>query len=87
MAFDFAVEHRDQVNNWLEPNARDDFQTRLLSGSVDPAAPDKLRAYVEAHLPASARRPAEAVESQIAYGIKVRNERLPQIDRWLNASH
>jgi aminopeptidase N len=87
MAFDFAVDHRDQVNDWLEPNARDDFQIRLLSGSVDPAAPDKLRAYVAAHLPASARRPAEAVASQIVYSIKVRNERLPQLDSWLNASH
>jgi len=87
MAFDFAVDHRDQVNNWLEPNARDDFQTKLLSGSLDPAAPDKLRAYVAAHLPASARRPAEAVASQIIYSIEVRNERLPQLDSWLNAAH
>jgi aminopeptidase N len=87
MAFDFAVEHRDQVNDWLEPNARDDFQTRLLSGSIDPAAPDKLLAYVAAHLPASAQRPAAALASQIVYSIKVRNERLAQIDSWLNAAH
>ena len=87
MAFDFAIAHREQVNIWLEPNARDNFEAKLLTGTVDPVQLEKLKNYVDAHLPASARRPALAVESQIAYDIRIREERLPQIDAWMKSAN
>jgi aminopeptidase N len=83
LAFDFAVLHRDQVNGWLEPGSRDLYAARLLATSADPAARDRLMAYMEAHIPAADRGPAAAVEAMITYRIKVRGERLPQIDAWL----
>jgi aminopeptidase N len=83
LAFDFAVLHRDQVNGWLEPGARDLFAARLLATSADPAARDRLMAYLEAHVPATDRGPAEAVEAMISYHIRVRAQQLPQIDAWL----
>jgi aminopeptidase N len=83
MAFDFAVLHRDQVNGWVEPGARDLYAARLLATSVDPAARDRLAAYIQAHVPPADRGPAAAVEARINYDIKVRAEQLPQIDAWL----
>jgi aminopeptidase N len=87
MAFDFAVLHRDQVNGWLEPGSRDLYAAQLLATSADPAARDRLRAYMEAHVPAADRGPAEAVAAMINYDIKVRAEQLPQIDAWLQRAH
>jgi Peptidase family M1 domain/Peptidase M1 N-terminal domain/ERAP1-like C-terminal domain len=83
MAFDFAVAHRDQVNTWVEPYNRDLYQARLLKTSADPAALVRLKAYVESHIKVSDRSPAEEVESQIPYNMKVRTDGLPQIDAWL----
>lgn len=87
LAFDFAVLHRDQVNGWVEPGSHDLFATRLLMNSANPAARDRLMAYMEAYVPSADRGPAEAVEAQIAYQIRVRAEQLPQIDAWLQHAH
>jgi aminopeptidase N len=87
LAFDFAVMHREQVNEWLEPGARDLFVAQLLSTSADPAARQRLMAYIEAHVPAADRRPAEVVEAMITDHIRVRVEQLPQIDAWLQRAH
>jgi aminopeptidase N len=87
LAFDFAVLHRDQVNDWLEPGSRDLFAARLLATSADPAARDRLMAYMETHVPAADRGPAEAVAALITYRIRVRAEQLPQIDAWLQRTH
>ncbi|MGC1457978.1 MAG: M1 family metallopeptidase [Steroidobacteraceae bacterium] len=87
LAFDFAVLHRDQVNGWLEPGSRDFFAARLLATSADPAARERLKAYLEAHVPAADRGPAEAVEALITYHIRLRAEQLPQVDAWLQRAH
>jgi aminopeptidase N len=87
LAFDFAVLHRDQVNGWLEPGSRDLYAARLLATSADPAARDRLVAYMEAHVPPADRGPAAAVEALIADTIKVRAEQLPRIDAWLQSTH
>jgi len=87
LAFDFAVLHRDQVNDWVEPGSRDLFAARLLATSADPAARERLMAYIQAHVPAADRRPAEAIEAMITDHIRVRVEQLPQIDAWLQRPH
>ena len=85
MAFDFAAQHRDQVNAWLGTEDRDFFQAALLGRATDPTALAELDAYVTAHIPASARLPIEALKAQLAYRMKVRAERLPQVDAWLKS--
>ncbi|HEV2703614.1 MAG TPA: M1 family metallopeptidase [Steroidobacteraceae bacterium] len=87
LAFDFAVLHRDQVNSWLEPNSHDLYAAHLLARSADPAARDRLMTYIDAHVPAADRGPAEAVEALINYHIKLRAQQLPQIDAWLQRAH
>jgi len=85
-AFDFAVAHRDQVNGWLEPGSRDIYTARLLATSADPAARDRMLQYVAKHVAAADRGPADAVASDINDHIRIRSERLPQIDAWLRAA-
>jgi len=83
MAFDFAVAHLAQVDAKVDSTSRSRYYPRLATRSLDPAMIGKVRAYAEAHIAASSRRDAETAISDIAYRIKVRNERLPAIDAWL----
>jgi aminopeptidase N len=85
MAFDFAVAHRELVNTWVEPDVRDVFEARLLDHSVDPAALERLNTYIESLAHASDRKGAEVASARMRDNIKVRAERLPQIDAWLQS--
>lgn len=87
LAFDFAVAHLAQINSWLEPDSRNDFEVQLLSSSIDPAAIAKLKSYTEAHVPPSARQPAIMTEAAINYTAKVRGTSLPMLDRWIASHH
>lgn len=83
LAFDFAIAHLTEVDDKVDVTSRSRFYPVLASASLDPAMMKKVDAYATAHLPASSRRDAQATEARIAYRIKVRNERLGAIDRWL----
>jgi aminopeptidase N len=83
LTFAFALEHRDQVASWVEPDVRDLFPAYLLGSSVDPAAIERLKSYIDAHVAPAARGPALAIQSRIAASVKIRTQRLPQIDAWL----
>ena len=87
LAFDFAVAHLATVNSWLEPDSRNQYEAHLLSGSVALDAVAKLKAYAAAHIPPNARRPALAAQAAIAYRVRVRRERIPDVDRWLQSRH
>ena len=43
----------------------------------------KLRSYADKYIAAGSRRPTETTIANIEYRLKVRNERLAQIDAWL----
>jgi aminopeptidase N len=83
LAFDFAVAHLAQVDAKVDSTSRSRYYPRLATRSLDPAMIDKVKAYADAHIAASSRRDAETAMSDIAYRIKVRNERLPAVDAWL----
>ena len=52
-------------------------------GESDRAMIGKLRAFAEAHIPASARNATETAIANIEYRLKVREQRMPAIDAWL----
>jgi aminopeptidase N len=83
MAVDFVAAHADAVNAMLEPDSRSQFVPRLASASYDPAIIPKLDAYATAHIAADARQEVVKAESGITYSAKIRQERLPDVDRWL----
>lgn len=82
-AFDFVVAHREAVANWLEPTTRDRYVVGLLATGRDKTLTDKLNAYANKYIQPTARRAANVVAGQIAFAIKVREERLPEVDKWI----
>lgn len=85
LAFDFALAHLETLMALLEPDSRSQYLPQLVGNSYNAAMIAKLRAYVDAHVPADARAAAAKSEAQIAYKAGVRKQRLPDVDRWLTA--
>jgi len=83
LAFDFAIAHITEVTEKLDAPSRGNYFARLAERSVEPAIIDKINAYAAAHLAAGSRRSADTAIATIGYRIKVRNERLPLINQWL----
>ena len=83
MAFDFALAHIDQVNQRIDATSRSRYFPRLVGASTEAATIDKLNAYANANLAAGSRRDVDTAVAGIRYRIKVRQERLPAIDQWL----
>ncbi|HEY4368843.1 MAG TPA: M1 family metallopeptidase [Steroidobacteraceae bacterium] len=83
LAFDFAIAHMDAVNSKVDVTSRSGYYPSLAAGSLDAAMIRKVNSYAEANLAESSRRDAQTEVARIAYRIKVRNERLPEIDTWL----
>jgi aminopeptidase N len=83
LAFDFAMAHMAQVDAKVDSTSLSRYYPRLGNNSLDPAMIDKIKAYADAHLAAKSRRDASTAIANITYRIKVRNERLPTVDAWL----
>lgn len=84
LAFDFALANLESVNKLVDATSRSRYMPRLASGSADPAMIGKLKAYAEKYLTPDARRDSETAMADVAYRIKIRNERLPAIGAWLD---
>ncbi len=83
LAFDFAVAHRAQVDGKVDASSLSRYYPPLGNSSLDPAMVGKIKAYADAHLAAGSRRSADTAIANVEYRIKVRNQRLPAIDAWL----
>ena len=83
LAFDFAASHREQVNTKVDTTSLSRYYPRLAYNSLDPAMVGKLQAFAEQHIAAGSRREFDTAAANIQYRVKVRNERLPAIDAWL----
>jgi len=85
LAFGFAVAHLERVDQLLDAPARTEFYAELAEGSLQMATIAKLEAYAAAHLDAASRRPVERSIASIRHSDRVRRERLPLVDAWLQA--
>jgi aminopeptidase N len=83
MAFDFAIANMGKINERIDVTSRSRYFPRLASGSSDPAMIGKINAYAGAHVAPTSRRDAETAVADITDRIKVRKERLPEIEAWL----
>jgi aminopeptidase N len=83
LAFDFAVAHREQMNQLIDSTSRAEYYPRLASRSLDPATIDKLRAFAQAHIAPTSRRGSDTAIANIQYRIGVRKDRVPELDAWL----
>jgi aminopeptidase N len=84
LAFDFAAVHREQVNAKVDTTSLSRYYPGLASNSLDPATIAKLKAFAEAYIAATSRRATDTAVANIEYRLKVREQRLPAIDAWLN---
>jgi aminopeptidase N len=83
LAFDFAVSHREQMNQLIDSTSRSQYYPRLAYYSLDPAMIEKVRAFAQANIAPSSRRGADTAIANIQYRLGVRKDRLPEIDAWL----
>lgn len=83
MAFDFAIAHMAEVNARVDATSRSRYFPALGAGSIDLAMIDKLNAYAKEHVAEGSRREVDTAIARIKTRIKVRAERLPTIDAWL----
>ncbi len=83
MAFDFAVAHLAQVDTLVDSTSRARFYPGLGANSTDLKMVDKIKAFSEAHIAPTSRREAETAMTGIQTRLKLRTQRLPQIDAWL----
>jgi len=82
-AYDFAFAHIGEVDARVDESSRSRYFPSLASRSADPAMIGKIRAYAAANLAPDARRDADTAAADVAFRIRVRNERLPALDAWL----
>jgi aminopeptidase N len=83
MAFDFAIANMARINERVDTTSRSRYFPRLATGSADPAMIGKINAYAGAHVAPTSRRDADTAIASITDRIRVRTERLPEIDAWL----
>ena len=82
-AFDFIEANKAAIEERLDFNSRSRYVPSVFTGAADAAIVTRLRAYAEANIEASGRRPVEGAIAAIEYRVKVRDERLPEVDRWI----
>lgn len=83
LAFDFALAHMAAVNERVDASSRSSYFPALASTSHDPAMILKVSAYAKANLAPTSRRVAETVVASIKDHIRIRRDRLREIDEWL----
>ena len=83
MAFDFAVAHREKVDTLVDSTSRARFYPGLGGSATDLAMVDKINAFAEKYIAPTSRRDAERVVNGIQTRVKLRQQRLPQIEAWL----
>ncbi|KQQ84903.1 aminopeptidase [Xanthomonas sp. Leaf131] len=82
-AFDFALAHRAQVDALSGVTSRSGFYPRLVGSSANLRTADKLKAYADTHLDATARGDAQTAITAIRTRATLRQRRVPEIEAWL----
>jgi len=85
LAFDFAIRHREEVEARVDVSSRSRFVPQLGAGSSDPAMIARIEEYATKYLTPQSRRPADQAIAAIRDRVRVRETRLPDISRWLEA--
>ena len=83
LAFDFALAHREALDERVDFTSRSRYYPSLGASSRDVAMVGKIRAYAKAYLAEGSRRSADTAVEAIQYRIRIQSERLPAINAWL----
>jgi aminopeptidase N len=85
LAFDFALRNREKVNSLVDESSRSRFIPGLAASSSQAATAEKVRQFAQRYMTAESRRPADISIASIEDRLRVRQARLPDISRWLEA--
>ena len=85
LAFDFAVQHREQIETLVDVSSRSRFLPRLALRSAEPGMVEKLENYAQHFMTPQSRKPADIAISMIRDRIRVKETRLPEITQWIEA--
>jgi aminopeptidase N len=83
LAFDFALAHRERMDQLVDTTSRSRYYPALARSAQTQAMADKVRDYADRYIAKGSRRPADTAIAGIANRIQVREQRLPEIDAWL----
>ena len=83
LAWQFALEHLDALNRRLDALQRHRFVPALATQSTNPDRLRELRRFIDENVPPEPRKQVERFYSDLKFRLKVRAERVPQIDTWL----
>ncbi len=86
LAFDFATGHRGKVDSLVDSTSRSRYYPGLAGSATDLAMAAKVRAFAAEHIAEGSRRDAETVATRIETAVRLREQRRPQLDAWLDAN-
>ncbi|HEX4386204.1 MAG TPA: M1 family metallopeptidase [Myxococcales bacterium] len=85
LALDFAVAHWTWLAKLIEPSSQASYLPRVVAAGSDVKLNLKLDAFAKDHIEPTGRRELQKTEAVIRYLAKVKQERLPEVDRWLTS--
>ncbi len=85
LAFDFALAHRDRLRSLVSDSIGYRYYPMLGTTSVDPAMVGKVKAFIDANIPADSRRTAQTAMAWVRQRVAVSSRQLPAVDAWLLA--
>jgi len=86
LAFDFAVAHREKVDTLVDSTSRARYYPSLAASANTLEMAAKVREFAAAHIAEGSRRDAETVATGIETAVRLREQRRPQLDAWLDAN-
>jgi aminopeptidase N len=85
LAFDFALAHRERIDALVDTTSRAQYYPARGRRAQTQAMADRIRDYADKHIAEGSRRAANTAIANIGDRIRVRDQRLPEIDAWLQA--
>jgi aminopeptidase N len=82
LAWDFLVQHRQEIEDLLDPLQRLEYPPGIASRSADPAIAQELREYAR-DFPEGARPTVDAAAAQIELKAQTIRERMPAVESWI----
>ena len=83
LAFDFAMAHREPLEQRIDFTSRSRYFPALANTSLQASIVPRVRSYAQTYLAEGSRRSAEQAIARVENRIRIREQRLPQIEAWL----
>jgi aminopeptidase N len=86
LALEFAMAHWDRIAPLIEPSSQARYVPGLLNAATDLNLIGELERFAAGHIPRDGRQELRKAEATVRYLAMIRNDRLPEIDRWIQTN-